>query len=185
MSLVLMKEHPIHAFAQFDANGWFQSALESVAAGETIDFVPVDEAHDEALRVLIVDDHRATANTLTSLVGLWGHDVRCAYDGVTGLSLAAALQPDVLLLDMLMPNVSGFEVAMQMRRQTRLKDCFIVAVTGRTDVNHYSRCYDAGVDLVLIKPVTPSHLQTILMLETQQVRSRKRENQQLLVMLNQ
>ena len=50
-----------------------------------------------------------------------------------GLALAAAFRPDVLLLDMLMPDVSGFEVAMQVRRQDRLHNCFIIAVTGRAD----------------------------------------------------
>ena len=130
----------------------------------------------ELLRVLIVDDHRATADTLSSLVAKWGHDVRRAYDGVTGLALAAAYQPDVLLLDILMPDVSGIEVAMQVRRQDRLKHCFIIAVTGRTDAKHRSRCYEAGVDLLLIKPVAPPHMQTLLILESQRVRSRKDEN---------
>ena len=87
---------------------------------------------------------------------------RRAYDGVTGLALAAAFRPDVLLLDMLMPDVSGFEVAMQVRRQDRLKHCFIIAVTGRTDAKHRSQCYDAGVDLFLIKPVAPTNMQTLL-----------------------
>ena len=122
------------------------------------------------LRVLIVDDHRATADTLSMLVGQWGHDVRRAYDGVTGLALAAAFRPDVLLLDMLMPDVSGFEVARQVRRQDRLKPCFIIAVTGRTDAPHRSQCYEAGVDLFLIKPVAPARLQTLLGLESEHVR---------------
>jgi DNA-binding response OmpR family regulator len=98
--------------------------------------------------------------------------------------LAAAFQPDVLLVDILMPDVSGIEVAIQMRRQHRLEHCFIVAVTGRTDAKHRSRCYEAGVDLVLIKPVASSHLQTLLMLESQRVRSRRDENLKHLVALN-
>ena len=97
--------------------------------------MPADKVEDRLLRVLIVDDHRATADTLSTLVGIWGHEVRRAYDGVTGLALAAAFRPDVLLLDILMPDVSGFEVAMQVRRQSRFKHCFLIAVTGRTDEN--------------------------------------------------
>ena len=58
----------------------------------------------ELLRVLIVDDYRAAADTMSKLVGIWGHDVRRAYDGTTGLALAAAYQPDVLLLDIVMPE---------------------------------------------------------------------------------
>jgi two-component system alkaline phosphatase synthesis response regulator PhoP len=171
-----MKECPARETTQFDPNVRFQSALEPVDAGETIDFVPADKADNDLLRVLIVDDHRATANTLSSLVTRWGHDARCAYDGVTGLVLAAAFQPDVLLLDILMPDVSGIEVAIQMRRQHRLEHCFIVAVTGRTDESHRRRCYEAGADLVLIKPVVPVHMKTLLSLETQRVRSREKQN---------
>ena len=151
----------------------FYKAIEAAAAGEPIVISPADNADDHLLRVLIVDDHRATADTLSSLVKIWGHDVRRAYDGVTGLALAAAFRPDVLLLDMLMPDVSGFEVAMQVRRQDRLKHCFIIAVTGRTDAKHRSQCYEAGVDLFLIKPVAPSDMQTLLSLESEHVRRLK------------
>ena len=70
----------------------------------------------ELLRVLIVDDYRAAADTMSMLVGVWGHDVRRAYDGTTGLALAAAYQPDVLLLDIMMPNMSGLELARQVRQ---------------------------------------------------------------------
>lgn len=152
----------------------FHRTLEAAAAGEPIEVEPIDDSHgDDLLRVLIVDDHRATADTLSSLVTIWGHDVRCAYDGVTGLALAAAFRPDVLLLDILMPQMSGLEVTMQVRRQDRLKHCFIVTTTGRTDAQHTCRCYEAGVDLLLIKPVVPSHMQTLLLLESEHVRQRK------------
>jgi CheY-like chemotaxis protein len=120
--------------------------------------------------VLIVDDHRANTDTMSMLVARWGHDVRRAYDGVTGLALAAAFRPDVLLLDMLMPDVSGFEVTRQVRRQDRLRPCFIIAITGRTDAPHRQECYEAGVDLFLMKPVAPAHMQTLLGLESAHVR---------------
>ena len=185
MSFLLTKEGRDRDTTQLDPNGRFRRALESVAEDEIMDFVPAGKAGDDLLRVLIVDDHRATADTLTSLVRTWGHNVRCAYDGVTGLALAAAFRPDVMLLDILMPNVSGIEVAIQMRRQHRLEHCFIVAITGRTDAKHRSRCYEAGIDLVLIKPIAPPQMQTLLMLESQHVRSRKDENLKHLAVFNQ
>jgi DNA-binding response OmpR family regulator len=184
MSLLVTKERAVREVTQFEANGRFERAFGSAAAGETIDFVPSGMAAGHLLRVLIVDDHRATADTLSSLVTVWGHDARCAYDGVSGVRLAAAFQPDVMLLDILMPTVSGLDVAVQVRRQDPLKHCFIVAVTGRTDVSHRSRCYEAGADLVLIKPVVPSHMQTLLLLELQHVRSRNNSNRQRFVTLN-
>src|SRR5688572_16829739 len=128
MSLLVMKERPCEV-TQREAYEQFQRTLVAAAAGEPAVVVPADNDEDRLLRVLIVDDHRATANTLAGLVGIWGHEVRQAYDGVTGLALAAAFRPDVLLLDILMPDMSGFEVAMQMRRQDRFAECFIIAIT--------------------------------------------------------
>jgi CheY-like chemotaxis protein len=127
------------------------------------------ETAGELLRVLIVDDHREAADTLSMLVGIWGHDVRQAYDGATGLALAIAYQPNVLLLDIVMPNLSGLELALQVRHDARLNDCFMIAVTGCTDAAHRRQCEEAGIDLFLIKPVTPSILQTLLLLESDYV----------------
>ena len=123
----------------------------------------------ELLRVLIVDDNRALADTMSMLVGVWGHDVRRAYDASTGLELAAAYQPDVLLLDIIMPGMTGLELARQVRQQARSQECFIVAVTGRTDAECRLQCEEAGIDLFLIKPVTPSILQTLLSWESEYV----------------
>jgi CheY-like chemotaxis protein len=165
MNFLVTKVRPVNQNKLAKARKRFLAAIEAVAAGKPIVAPPIDDTDGQLLRVLIVDDHRASADTLAALVKIWGHDVRRAYDGVTGLALAAAFQPDVLLLDMLMPNLNGFEVAVQVRRQNRLDDCFIVAVTGRTDAKHRSQCYDAGVDLFLIKPVAPPDMQTLLTLE--------------------
>lgn len=170
MKVFATRDRPMNENKLKQADEHFHEAVSAAAMGETIDISPVDHTEDQLLRVLIVDDHRATTNTLASLAGIWGHDVRRAYYGVTGLALAAAFRPDVLLLDMLMPDASGFEVARQIRRQDRLRDCFIIAVTGRTDAAHRSACYAAGVDLFLIKPVAPPDMQTLLRLESQHVR---------------
>jgi two-component system alkaline phosphatase synthesis response regulator PhoP len=148
----------------------FLAALEAISGVEGDDFPPPDDPSEPFLRVLIVDDHRATTDTLFSLTAKWGHDVQRAYDGVTGLALATAFQPDVLLLDMLMPNMNGFEVTRRVRNMNPSKRCFIVAITGRTDGGHRTKCYEAGVDLLLIKPVPPSHLQTLLRLEFERTR---------------
>ena len=185
MGLLMMKERPVSEVMQLEVQERFHRALEAAAAGKPTRLGPADNDENHLLRVLIIDDHRATADTFSSLVALWGHDVRHAYDGVTGLALAAAYRPDVLLLDILMPNVSGIEVALQVRRQDRLKHCFIVAVTGRTDAKHRCTCYEAGIDLLLTKPVAPSHMQTLLMLESEYVLSRKIGNLQRSAVLNQ
>ncbi len=98
-----------------------------------------------------------------------------AYDGTTGLALADAYQPDVLLLDISMPGMTGLEVARQVRQKARLNDCFIIAVTGRTDAAYRLQCDEAEIDLFLIKPVTPSILKTLLIWEFEYV-SRARQD---------
>ena len=123
------------------------------------------------LRVLIVDPHRAAADTTAMLVGTWGHDVRRAYDGNAGLALAIEYQPDVLILEAFMPGLSGLELARQARREICAKDCLIVAVTGHAEVCR-RQCSEADIDLVLIKPLDPPVLETLLMLESDHVRSR-------------
>jgi CheY-like chemotaxis protein len=174
MNFLVTRERPVNQKKLAKSLKSFLMVIEAVGAGKPAVTLPVGDTDDQLLRVLIVDDHRATADTLSMLVKIWGHDVRRAYDGVTGLALAAAFRPDVLLLDMLMPNLNGFEVAMQVRRQNRLDHCFIIAVTGRTDANHRSQCYAAGADLLLIKPVAPPDMQTLLTFEFEHKRKTKR-----------
>jgi len=129
---------------------------------------------EELLRVLVVDDYPASADTMAMLVDAWGHDVRRAYNGTTGVALAAAYQPDVLLLDLLMPGMSGLDVARQVRQRIRLNRCFMIAVTGHTNAGHRLQCEEAGIDLFLIKPVTPSILQALLIWESEYIlRSRQ------------
>ena len=131
-------------------------------------------ADRRALRVLIVDDERETADGLVKLVRRWGHAARWAYDGATGLKVAAAQHPDVVLLDLEMPFMDGCEVARQLRLDVPKYQCFIIGVTGWADEQCRRHCTEAGIDLVLLKPVEPSLMETLLMLEYAHVnRSRK------------
>ena len=174
MSAVLMKDRLPSEVGDSDAYNRLQMRRAVQTRGDPTAETPIGTA-GELLRVLIVDDYRAAADTMSMLVGVWGHDVRRAYDGTTGLALAATYQPDVLLLDIVMPNMSGLELARQVRQQAGLNDCFIVAVTGRTDAEHRLQCEEAGIDLFLIKPVCPSILKALLTWEFEYV-SRSRQD---------
>jgi CheY-like chemotaxis protein len=121
------------------------------------------------LRVLIVDNDRDGANMTATLVSLWGHYALCAYDGVTGLALASAATPDVVLLDIAMPKMDGCQMAVQLRQTAGLKECFLIAVTGLGEEKNRRRCQEAGIDLFLVKPVDPLVMETLLMLERQRL----------------
>ena len=120
---------------------------------------------ENSLRVLIVDDHRDGTKILAMLVNAWGHDCRVAFDGATGLESAADFQPDVVMLDLVMPNVNGIQLIAQLRQRACFKHCLIMAVTGCTDAGTKLQVEDAGANLFLIKPVCPAVLKTLLSME--------------------
>jgi CheY-like chemotaxis protein len=120
--------------------------------------------------VLVVDDNRDAADTLSILVKIWGHDVRVAYDGAAAFALAAAERPDVLLLDIVMPKMDGFHLARHLRRQTRFQDTLLVAVTGYADEVH-RRLWEGAFDHYLIKPVEPPALEKLLLERDRPARS--------------
>jgi CheY-like chemotaxis protein len=88
-----------------------------------------DHALNVALRVLVVDDNQDAADTLGILLDLWGHQARLAYDGLSGLRAALAFRPHVALLDVMMPGLSGPEVARRLRQGPGLERTVLVAVT--------------------------------------------------------
>jgi CheY-like chemotaxis protein len=121
------------------------------------------------LRVLIVDDDHDTADTLARLVGHWEHSTRSAYDGLTALRQAAVQHPDVVLLDLTMPQMDGFQVARQLRLDFSERDCFIIGLAGNCTERTHQECSDAGIHMVLIKPVESFVVETLLMLECERI----------------
>jgi CheY-like chemotaxis protein len=102
--------------------------------------------------VLIVDDSHDSANTLCSLFGAHGYKTHVAYDGLAALEAAKAHFPDVILLDLGMPEMDGLHVARFFREDEQLKDKVLIAVTGHADEMHQSQCDAAGFDYVFAKP---------------------------------
>jgi CheY-like chemotaxis protein len=128
------------------------------------------QSRARALRVLVVDDDRDTVDSLAMLLRLWGHDVRSAYGGVLALQLVREARPDVLLLDIAMPNVGGIEVALQLRRHRRFDATRIVAVSGYVDEAHQLLCCQAGIDDFLNKPLEMATLHDLLRFECDRLR---------------
>jgi signal transduction histidine kinase/CheY-like chemotaxis protein len=123
---------------------------------------PREQAVVPSRRVLLVDDDRDTAETSAMLLKLWGQEVRVAYDGPSGLEAAKAFQPDVILLDIGLPGMSGYELARRLRAQPGLEKALFVATTGYGTHEDKRRAYDAGFQAHLTKPVDPAALQALL-----------------------
>ena len=100
------------------------------------DSIPRIADSKRVLRVLVVDDNRDAADSLSMLVNLWGNDARAAYEGVAALEMMLVQQPDVVLLDLSMPKMDGCQVARRLRQQTAFADTLLIAVTGWTDQAH-------------------------------------------------
>jgi CheY-like chemotaxis protein len=115
------------------------------------------------LRVLVVDDDRDCADSLSTLVHRWGHDVQTAYNGAAALGMMGSRQPDVALVDLAMPNMDGLQVARRLRQQMRFNHTLLIAITGWADQDHRLLCDEAGFDHCLIKPIELADLQNLLL----------------------
>jgi PAS domain S-box-containing protein len=115
-------------------------------------------------RILVVDDNRDSAASLGMMLSLLGHDTRTAHDGLEAVELAEAFHPDVVLLDIGLPRLNGYDACQRIREQPWGKDMFIVAVTGWGQAEDRRRSQEAGFDQHLVKPVDPAQLQQLLAL---------------------
>jgi CheY-like chemotaxis protein/anti-sigma regulatory factor (Ser/Thr protein kinase) len=118
-------------------------------------------------RVLIVDDNRDSADSLATLLQMGGHDVRVVYHGRAALLLAQSFRPDVALLDIGMPDVSGYEIAAQLRGEPWGQAIQLFAVTGWGQDGDRQRAKEAGFDLHLTKPIDLDALESALLDKSQ------------------
>lgn len=106
------------------------------------------------LRILIVDDNHDSAEMLATLLRFAGHETFAAHDGLTAVEQAARLDPDVILLDIGLPLLNGYEAARRIReRQGQRRRPLLVALTGWGQHDDLRRSQDAGFDAHLVKPV--------------------------------
>ena len=127
------------------------------AAVSITPFIPAGSAAD-ALRILIVDDNHDAAESLALLLELVGHRISMAHDGEEALQRAGELRPDVVLLDVGLPKLNGYEVARRIRSETWGSWPIIVAITGWGQTEDIELAREAGFDHHLVKPVDPDAL---------------------------
>jgi CheY-like chemotaxis protein len=128
-----------------------------------------DDAHqatpargNTGLRILVADDNRDTAQSLQELLMLSGHQVQLAYDGEEALAAFKRDEPDVALLDIGMPRLSGLDVARAIRLLPAGQRAIMIAITGRGHARDRREALEAGFDHHATKPVDPAHIQDLI-----------------------
>jgi len=121
--------------------------------------VPVPGA---GLKILVVDDSRDAADTCAMLLELSGHHVQTAYTGQRALELAETFRPHVLLLDIGLPDLDGYQLAKNIRASSWGRGTVLVAVTGWGQEQDRRRAFDAGFDHHLTKPIAAETVESLL-----------------------
>jgi two-component system, chemotaxis family, CheB/CheR fusion protein len=136
------------------------------APGETcetsVDVKGAVTAASKACRVLVVDDSADSAESLSVMLALEGHDTKTAHDGPSALELARAFRPQVTLLDIGLPGMSGYEVARRLRRQRGGRKTTLIAVSGYGQEEDRRKSREAGFDHHLTKPVNYDTLTSLI-----------------------
>ncbi len=113
-------------------------------------------------RVLVVDDNRDSAISLGMLLQLMGNEVRTAHDGLEAVRAAEVFRPDVVLLDIGLPKLNGYEAARRIREQPGGGDIVLIAVTGWGQEEDRRRSKEAGFNHHMVKPLEPAALEKLL-----------------------
>jgi len=114
------------------------------------------------IRVLVVDDSHDTADSMAQLLGMWGHHAEACYNGPTAIQTARTFQPHVVLVDVSMPGMDGFQFARKLRSQPESQHALLIAVTGCSDEACRSRAGELGFVQYLVKPIELDTLRGLL-----------------------
>ena len=166
----LVEMHGGHVEAHSDGLGRgseFVVRLPACAPPADREVAPVADAGGEASpgpgkRVLVADDSVDWAESLSLLLQRWRHDVTLVHDGRAALAAAQRVHPEVVILDLALPELDGLEVARRLRRDPALAGALLIAVTGHGREQDRQASAEAGFDRHLVKPVDPKLLRALL-----------------------
>jgi CheY-like chemotaxis protein len=114
------------------------------------------------LRVLVVDDSHAAATSLAGVLRLWKVTVAISNDGFSALEAARSFKPDVILADLGMPRMHGYQFAEEVRRLPGMNETILIAVTGYGQPADLTRSREAGFAHHLVKPIEPEQVKQLL-----------------------
>lgn len=141
----------------------FRVRLPLAAAGPAPDPKPERDAAQGGLRVVVIEDNRDTAESMSLLLSLSGHQVEVAYDGPSGIRTARAARPDVVICDIGLPGgADGYAVARALRSDPATSSTRLVALSGYGQAEDQRRSLEAGFDVHLVKPVEVEDLDALL-----------------------
>jgi CheY-like chemotaxis protein len=139
-----------------------RSAVIDREGGEKMPIAENASAMDSRLRIVVADDNRDAADSLAMLLEMNGHGVLVAHSGEAALNVVRQQMPQAVILDIGMPDMSGYDVARQIRAGASGGDMFLVAVTGWGQDSDKSRALAAGFNHHLTKPVDPDLLERLI-----------------------
>jgi CheY-like chemotaxis protein len=113
-------------------------------------------------KVLLIDDNADMRQTLAACLSMQGHDVREAGDGLSAVQLANEFAPDVIVVDIGLPEIDGYEVARRLRANASTREVRLVALTGYGQQEDKQKAVNAGFDEHLTKPVDPATLEQVV-----------------------
>ena len=122
------------------------------------DAADADDKSGKTLRVLVVEDNIDQANSLAELLGMWGHEVGVANDGLAGVARARSLHPDVVIMDIGLPEIDGYQAARWLRADPATCRIYLIALTGYGEDEDRREAFAAGFDLHLTKPANLDEL---------------------------
>ena len=116
--------------------------------------------------ILVIDDNKDTADSLAQWLRLSGHRVEVAYSGLSALACVRSLQPDVVVCDLGLPEITGYDFALTVRRESA-RPIRLVAHTGYDRPDEVSRCLECGFDAHVAKPAPPEYIERVLHAQAQ------------------
>jgi len=120
------------------------------------------EGTPHRFKILVVDDNHDSALSLAMMLSIMGHETRTAHDGESAVTSAQSFLPDVVLLDIGLPKLNGYEVAQRIRESSWGTSMFLIAVTGWGQDEDRQRSSEVGLNVHMVKPVEPGALEKLL-----------------------